>query len=90
MPIRKVLQELGIEERGNYSKDDSYVIDLPDSDTFGKIYSKLDKNDDVEYLEDNSLLTVNNASMYYRYDDVQITLIADFLNDEYKVVANRV
>lgn len=90
MPIRKVLQELGIEERGNYSKDDSYVVDLPNSDEFGKIYSKLDKNDDVEYLEDNSLLTVNNASMYYRYDDIQITLIADFLNDEYKVVANRV
>lgn len=90
MSITDSLKELGIYRPGVYSTDGSYIIDLEDSsDDFGRVYSLLDKNSNAEYMQDNSLLTVDNASMYYRYDDIQINIIADFRNNHYKVVANK-
>ena len=48
-------------------------------------------NEDLEYEEDSSLLTVNNSSMIYNYKDkYQIVLIADFNNDAYKVTIREV
>ena len=65
MSITDILNELKINLKGTYSRDGSYVIDLEDSsDAFGKVYSILDKNPEVDYMESNSLLTVDNASMY--------------------------
>lgn len=87
MPIKDILKELKITQIGNFARDGSYVIDLEDDvDAFGKVYSTLDKNPDVEYMENNSLLTVDNASMYYKYDKYQVNIIADFKNNHYKVV----
>lgn len=87
MSIDELLRKLKIQQRGTYSRDGSYVIDLEDSsDDFGKVYSTLDKNPDVEYMENNSLLTVDNASMYYKYEDYQINIIADFNHNHYKIV----
>ena len=87
MSITDILNELKINLKGTYSRDGSYVIDLEDSsDAFGKVYSILDKNPEVDYMESNSLLTVDNASMYYKYKRFQINIIADFRNDHYKVV----
>ena len=40
--IKDVLRDLNIVFEGEYSKDGSYVIDLYDSDQFGKIYSLLE------------------------------------------------
>ena len=90
MTIKDVLIELGINKNGTYSRDGSFVIDLEeDSNEFGKIYSILDKNPNVEYMESNSLLTIDNSSLYYKYKDFQINILADFNNDEYKVVIAR-
>ncbi len=91
MSITDILNELKINLKGTYSRDGSYVIDLEDSsDAFGKVYSTLDKNPEVDYMENNSLLTVDNASMYYKYKGFQINIIADFRNDHYKVVVSEV
>ena len=91
MSITDILKELKINLKGTYSRDGSYVIDLEDSsDAFGKVYSILDKNPEVDYMESNSLLTVDNASMYYKYKGFQINIIADFRNDHYKVVVSEV
>lgn len=91
MSITDILNELEINLKGTYSRDGSYVIDLEDSsDAFGKVYSTLDKNLEVDNTENNSLLTVDNASMYYRYKGFQINIIADFRNNHYKVVVNEV
>lgn len=91
MSITDILNELKIKLKGTYSRDGSYVIDLEDSsDAFGKVYSTLDKNPEVDYMESNSLLTVDNASMYYKYKGFQINIIADFRNDHYKVVVSEV
>ena len=87
--MENFLKSIGINKVGAYSKNDSYVIDLDDSEEFGKIFSTLDNNDELEYMDENNLLTVSNATMTYRYnDEYQIQLLADFNNDTYKLVVN--
>ena len=89
--MEKLLKDLGITKAGSYSKDGSYVIDLDNSDEFGKIYSLLENSEDLYYMEENNLLTVSNASMTYRYgEEYQLQLIADFNYDLYKLVVNEI
>lgn len=89
--MEKLLKDLGITKAGSYSRDGSYVIDLNSSEEFGKIYSLLENSTDLEYMEENNLLTISNASMTYRYgEDYQLQLIADFNNDAYKLVVNEI
>ena len=90
MSIESFLKDIvKIDRAGTYAEDGSYVIDFDTSEDFGVVYSKLDRNDELEYLDENSLLTIHNASLLYKYSDIyQINLIADFDNDEYKIVVN--
>lgn len=91
MSIEQLIKKLGINKVGEYSKDNSYVIDLDSSEDFGKMYSILDRNEELEYLEDYSLLTVDNSSLLYNYNDAfQIALISDFNNDSYKIVVSEI
>ncbi|MBO7696645.1 MAG: hypothetical protein J6T10_28795 [Methanobrevibacter sp.] len=84
--MESVLRKLNIYLEGSYSKDGSYVVDIYDSDDFGRIYSLLDNNNSVEELDDSSLLNQHSANISYLYDDYQLTLIADFDEDLYKLV----
>ncbi len=84
--MEKLLRELNIYLEGSYSKDGSYVVDIYDSDDFGRVYSLLDNNKNVEELDDSSLLNQHSANISYLYDDYQLTLIADFDEDLYKLV----
>ena len=40
MFLEKFLKELGITETGHYTKSNAYVIDIEDSNEYGKIYSR--------------------------------------------------
>lgn len=84
--IKDALNDLNIRFDGEFSRDGSYVVDLFDSDQFGKVYSILDKNKDVESMEDSSSLTVHSANISYLYGDYQLNLIADFDENLYKLV----
>ena len=86
MFLEKFLKELGITETGHYTKSNSYVIDIEDSNDYGRIYSRLDKSDLVEEDEDTSNVTVHNSNIVFESDDFQFTLIADFDEDTYKLV----
>lgn len=87
MTPKEVLEELSINFDGQPGRGNSYVIDLPDDIEFGKVYSILESNEEVDQLEDNNLLTVHNASLLYSYKDIyQINIKADFDNDVYSVV----
>lgn len=81
-----ILKELGIDNYGTTSSNGMYVVDFESSDEFGKAFSKLDRNDDVEYLSDISSLNVSTSNLAYNYKDHRINLIADFDNDTYKLV----
>lgn len=86
----EILRELGIDLEGTYDSEGGYVVDLNSSNQFGKIYSKLDKSDDLNFLESNSILTTDNASLIYRYEDeAELTLLGDFNNDKYQLVVNK-
>jgi hypothetical protein len=82
--MKDFLKKLGIDgepiKSGNL-----YVIDITDSDEYGKIYSRLDKSDLVEEVADSSQMTYENASIQFESDDYLITLLADFEADNYKI-----
>ena len=84
--VKQVLRDLNIESEGSKSPDGSYVIDIPDVDTFSKYYSILDKNKEVEELVDTSLLTLHDIRLSYLYKEFMITLISDNDQDSYKIV----
>ena len=87
MSIEELLEELGITLRGNYSEEDNYVIDISNSNEYGRINSILDRSDILEFIEDSSFLTEENANMTYKYeDDYMLNLMADFDENTYQLV----
>ena len=86
MYMEKFLKEIGITQVGHYNSKNNYIIDIEDSDEYGKIYSKLDKSDLLDENDDSSSITINNSHVVFESDEYQFTLIADFENDTYKLV----
>lgn len=87
MTIKELLKELNINKIGIYSDQDSYVIELKNSDEWGVINSKLDKSTLLEYQDEVSFLNMDNSNQVYNYiDEYQITLMADFNDDYYQLV----
>ena len=84
--LDELLEELGIYKEYTLAVDGSYVIDLEDSNEFGKIFTKLDNSDVVEQNAEASLLTADNSSLSYMSEFFDIQLISDFLGDNYKLV----
>lgn len=86
MYLEKFLEKLGITQVGHYTKTNTYIIDIEDSDEYGKIYSLLDKSDKIEEDEDSSTITVHTSNIVFESDNYQLTLMADFDQDTYKLV----
>jgi hypothetical protein len=84
--LEKFLEKLGITQVGHYTKTNTYIIDIEDSDEYGKIYSLLDKSSEIEEDEDSSTITVHTSNIVFESDNYQLTLIADFDQDTYKLV----
>lgn len=85
----ELLSKIGINRDGTYSNNGSYIVDLKDSNDFGRIYSKLENSDDLELQEDTLLLTIHNSNIEYRYEDeFQLVLKADWDNDSYELVVS--
>lgn len=91
MSVEELLQELGLDLIGSYSDDGSYVVDLADSEEFGKVYSTLEDSELVRLLEDSTTLTEHNGSIQYECEDLfMLTLISDFDSDIYKLVIREI
>lgn len=89
--LEELLDKLDISPSGNISEDGAYVIDIINSNEYGKINSKLDKSGILEFIDDTSFVTVENASLNYMYEDqFQLTLIADFDEDAYRLVITEI
>ncbi len=91
MSVEELLNKLNINLTGNQSKN-SYIIDIPNSDEYGRIYSKLDKSDIVEEYEENQMITEQGSSLMYEVidEDYIINLIADFDSDRYQLIINNI
>ncbi len=83
--MEEFLRGLGITEKGSTTEDGSYVIDIPDSNTYGKYLSKLDRSTEVEEDTESSQVTEDVGSIQYVNDDFTITLLSDFDQDTYKL-----
>ena len=82
--MEEFLKSLGINGQLQKSKS-SYVLDINDSNEYGRIYSLLDKNDEVEEDSESSQVTMDYSSVRFFNDEYTIQLIADFENDEYRL-----
>lgn len=91
MSIKDLLKLLNINHTGTFSKDGSYVIDLGDNvEDFSEIFSTLEHLEEAEYMDETSLVTVDNTNVSYIVDDYMISLIGDFDANLYKLVINEV
>lgn len=84
------MRRVGINKAGYYANDGSYVIDIDDSDEFGKMYSILDNSSELDDMTENSLLSVFTVSIQYISDDYQVSLLQDFEEDSYKIVVTKI
>ena len=83
--MEELLKSIGITERGEYTKDGAYVIDIKDYNEYGKYFSLLDKSE-LEEVQDTSLITIHITSVTYISDKYQLVLQADLDEDMYKLV----
>lgn len=65
--------------------DNVSIVDIPDSDTYSKVASKLEKSDLVKVDDESSQLTSDTASIQYTNPKYLLTLLADFAADTYKL-----
>lgn len=86
--MKELLQKLGITQPGYYSSSDTYVIDFENADQYSKAFSKLDRSDLVEEIQDSSISNVTVSNVLYVNNDYSLNLIANFEDDEYKLVVH--
>lgn len=89
--ITQLLKRLEIEDTGVY-KNHFYIISLTDSDSYAKMYSKLNRNainTEFPEFEVNTNQATTRVTHYFEAEQDNITynifLIADFKEDEYYV-----
>lgn len=87
--IKEVLKKLDIEDSGKY-ENQFYIITIPNSNDYAKIYSKLSKaaeNTGYPSFEQNTSGNTVKVANYFELDVDNTTynlfLIADFVNDTY-------
>lgn len=83
--MEEFLKQLRIDKKAEKTDDGKLLIELEDSDEYGRIYSKLDKSDLVYEDQDSSQVTFDTSSIQFESDNYLITLLADFEQDTYKL-----
>lgn len=91
MTVEELVKSLEIDKTGTYSDKNNYVIDLESSDEWGKMFSLLDSDEELDMQEDTNVLSEDNSSYSWLYESeddktFQISLIANFIEDTYKIV----
>lgn len=91
MDVKEYLKSIGIHYIGTET-DKAYVIDLANSDDYGRVFSILDRCDDLDILQDNQVITEQGSSLMYESDstDYILNLIADFDADKYQLIVNNI
>ena len=80
--MNEFLKELGIEYPGEEDGDLTYVVTIPDSDSYSKVFSILDNSAKVHEVPSEEFDTdvIHYDSQHYLID-----LCADYDKDEYKI-----
>lgn len=92
MEIKEYLKSIGITQAGGVGKDGAYVVDLLDSNEYGKMFSTLEKCDDLDIMEENQVVTEQGSSLLYESESQPylLNLIADWEGDIYQLVVNTI
>lgn len=85
MTVEELLKSIGITEKGEYTKNGAYVVDIKNYNDYGKYFSLLEKSE-LEEVQDTSQITIHTTNVTYANDDYQIVLQADLDEDLYKLV----
>lgn len=90
MSIPQYLKQNNINKTYTISEDNSYIITLDNSDDFGKMFSHLEKIEDLEQLEDNQVVTEQGTSILYKSnsENYLFNLIADFDGNVYSLIVS--
>lgn len=91
MSVEEYLKSIGINEEPVKSDNDSYVINIINSNQYGRIFSKLERSNDLDPLEDNQVVTEEGSSLVYESESEPflLSLLADFAGDTYQLVINK-
>ncbi len=89
MDKREYIRNLRIKNVGTFNKD-NYVIDIDNSRDFGKIFTILTEDEDLEQSEENQLITDQGLSLifYSKSEPYMITLIGDLDGDVYMLTVS--
>lgn len=90
MSIPQYLKQNNINKTYTISEDNNYIITLDNSDDFGKMFSHLEKIQDLEQLEDNQVVTEQGTSILYKSnsENYLFNLIADFDGNVYELIVS--
>ena len=83
--MEELLKNIGITEKGEYTKDGAYVVDIKDYNEYGKYFSLLEKSE-LEEVQDTCQMTIHTTNITYASEKYQIVLQADLDEDLYKLV----
>ena len=91
MDEQEYLKQLNINKSGEYS-DDAYVVDLLDSTEYGKVFSILDRSDDLDIMQDNQVVTTEGSSLTYESlsQPYLLSLLADWEGNVYQLVVSKI
>ena len=82
--MKDFLAQLGINLPGEENEDMRYVINIPDSNEYGKVFSKLDNNSSILEIP-NEDDTFNFDKISYESEDYYIDLYSNYDEDEYRL-----
>ena len=82
--VQDFLNELGIELEAKETED-GYEVSIPDSNEYNKIFTILDRSEEVEEDPDLNSITLDTFVNSYFNDDYDILLSADFEQDVYNI-----
>lgn len=90
MSIPQYLKQNNINKTYTISEDNNYIITLDNSNDFGKMFSHLEKIEDLEQLEDNQVVTEQGTSILYKSnsENYLFNLIADFDGNVYSLIVS--
>lgn len=80
--VKEFLSSIGIAKEGEV-ENNTYTVELVDSNEFSRMYSLLDKAENISFDYDVSATTEHTSYLLYLSDKYDISLIADFDTDTY-------
>lgn len=87
--MKEFLSQLNINNPGTLTDDDEYVVEIPDSNEYSRIFSKIENSDIVREVEDDSVFDIDNNTLYFESEDYELELNADLENDVYSLVVRK-